>query len=95
MQSALTIREVGAADSLQRRYTLIISECQSEECEKTPVYGICISDGEECAELLDISSDRELVEKLLNKICRAGVAPDHAILLELAEDYLEELHGLS
>lgn len=94
MQSAPDIKEVGAANSLQRRYTLIVSACQSEECDKTPVYGVRVSDGDECVQLLDLSSDRELVEKLLNKICRAGVAPDHAILLELAEDYLEELHGL-
>ena len=68
MQSALTMREISVVDSLQRRYALVISECQSEECEKVPVYGICITD---------------------------GVAPDRAIMLELVEDYFEELHGLS
>ncbi len=93
MQSALEVKAVDAAAPLQRHYTLIVSECQSEECEQIPVYGIRISDGEECAELLDISSDRELAEKLLRKVRHAGVAPDRAILLELAEDYLEELHG--
>lgn len=95
MQSALTMREISVVDSLQRRYALVISECQSEECEKVPVYGICITDGEECASLLDISSDQMFVEKLLNRFRHAGVAPDRAIMLELVEDYFEELHGLS
>ncbi len=95
MQSALDQGEISAVGFLQRQYALIVSECQSEECENQCVYGICITDGEECAVVLDISSDRELVEKLLQKIRHAGVAPDRAILLELAEDYLEELHSLS
>lgn len=93
MQSALDIREAGAWESSQRRYALVVSRCQSEECEGIPVYGIRVSDGEELAEVLDISSDRVSVEKLLIKICCAGVAPDRVILLELAEDYLEELHS--
>ena len=94
MQSALDMRETDVCEPPRRRYALVVTECQSEECEGVPVYGIRVSDGEEHAEVLDLSSDRVLVEKLLTKICCAGDAPDRAILLELAEDYLEELQDL-
>lgn len=95
MQSALVMREVSAVELPQRRYALVVSECQSEECEKTLVYGVSITDGEECAALLDVSSDQKLVQAFLNRLCHAGVVPDRTILLEMAEDYLEELHGCS
>lgn len=71
-------------------YQIVKSLTKCEENVDSIVYGIQISGREQFAKIADISSDKQKVECLLNKLKRLEVKPE--FLHEIVEDFLCEYY---
>lgn len=71
-------------------YQIVKSLTKCEENVDSIVYGIQISGREGFAKIADISSDKQKVECLLNKLKRLEVKPE--FLNEIVEDFLCEYY---
>ena len=93
LEEARVLLECGDDDGW--RYRLISSMLYHPDIGRYQSYGMelwCESTGER-AILPDLSQDREAVLTFFFRCVKGGVTSDH--LLEVAEDFLEDLYGLN
>lgn len=72
--------------NVKTTYQIVTSQCESQGCEGTMVYGICITHLGDIDQIKDISMNKREMKDLVSKLKRGNVAPGQ--LIYIIEDYL-------
>ena len=72
-------------------YQIVSSPCPVEDLSGSVVYGIRAVHEEEEAVVIDISTDKEVVLKLIGLLQKGEVSPDQ--LYYIVEDYIDDLYA--